>query len=372
MSKTKLQAARQRMPGYTQAKAVDELIALARRHNVAAMSRSSLLVKISVWENGREQVSAPYRRLFRELYGRTNDELDFPAEPDDKETDELLSRLAVARTVDPAIIDTFAEQVDGARRVDRQFGGVTQLDGLRSLIQQVEDLLRYSTMGGHRETLAGVLAEASALAGWEALDRNSIKAAWDHHETAKAAAREAESPFLLAHSMAQQALILIDLDRADLAVRQLTEARDLADHSAPRLLRAWIAAAHGEGLAAAGQKADALRAFDTADTLLPTDPVGVALPFLFLGGAHLDRWRGNALAKLGEPDALDQLTEALPRLPTEFTRARAGMLVDLAYAHAAAGDRDNALHHARQAKRLASQIKSDRQLRRLSGLILPP
>jgi len=47
------------------------------------------------------------------------------------------------------------------------------------------------------------------------------------------------------------------------------------------------------------------------------------------------------------------------------------MLVDLAFAHATAGDRDAALEYARQARRLAAQIKSDRQLRRLSGLILP-
>jgi hypothetical protein len=47
------------------------------------------------------------------------------------------------------------------------------------------------------------------------------------------------------------------------------------------------------------------------------------------------------------------------------------MFVDLAIAYAAAGDRDAALSYARQAKRLASQIESDRQWRRISGLILP-
>lgn len=217
-----------------------------------------------------------------------------------------------------------------------------------------------------------MLTEASALAGWEALDRNAIRSAWDHHEVAKAAAREADSPLLLAHSMAQQAFILIDIDRIDLAVGQLAEARALAGRVAPGLLQAWLAAAHGEGLAAAGRRDDALRAFDAAGALLPSDPVDPALPFLFLSGAHLDRWRGNALSKLGDPGAIDQLTGALPRLPPDFNRARAGMLVDLAFAQAAAGDRDTALNYARQAKRLAAQIKSDRQLRRLGGLILPP
>jgi tetratricopeptide (TPR) repeat protein len=371
VAKTKLQAARQRIDGYTQQKAVDDLLRLAHTRNIPVMTRSAMLTKISVWENGHEQVSELYQRLFRELYGRTNEELGFPPENEDEEAEELLSRLTLARTVDQGIVEMFARQVDEARRVDRRFGGVTQLDGLRSLITQVENLLHYNTVGGHRTGLAGVLTEASALAGWEALDRNAIRSAWDHHETAKAAAREADSPLLLAHSTAQQAFILIDLEQIDLAVGQLAEARELAARVAPGLLRAWLAAAHGEGLAAAGRRDEALRAFDAAGALLPTDPVDPALPFLFLGGGHLDRWRGNALSKLGEPTAIDQLTEALPRLPADFNRARAGMLVDLAFAHAAAGERDTALDYSRQAKRLASQIKSDRQLRRLSGLILP-
>ncbi len=84
-------------------------------------------------------------------------------------------------------------------------------------------------------------------------------------------------------------------------------------------------------------------------------------------------WTGGAaaLSKLGEAEAIDQLTEAVPRLPDAFVCARTGMLVDLAFAHAAVGERDVTLNYVRQARRLALQIKSDRQLRRLDGLILP-
>jgi tetratricopeptide (TPR) repeat protein len=136
-------------------------------------------------------------------------------------------------------------------------------------------------------------------------------------------------------------------------------------------LRAWLAAAHGETLAATGHRDYALRAFDDADALLPADPADPALPFLFLGGAHLDRWRGSALAQLGDPDAIDHLTRALARLPDAWIRARAALLVDLAFAHSAAGDRDAALTHARTARRLSQQIHSDRHLRRLARLVLP-
>ena len=137
-------------------------------------------------------------------------------------------------------------------------------------------------------------------------------------------------------------------------------------------MSAWLAAAHGETLAASGNRDDALRAFDDAQALLPADPVDPALPFLFLGGSHLDRWRGNALAQVGDAEAIDQLTGALAELPASWVRARAGLLVDLAYAYAATGNRDAAMSHAREARTIARQINSDRQLRRLDRLILPP
>ncbi|MBA0125550.1 tetratricopeptide repeat protein [Haloechinothrix sp. YIM 98757] len=370
MVATKLQGVRTQL-GYSASAVVRMLLARAEARGIPVMTEASLKVKLSRWENGHEAVSQPYRRLFREIYGRTNDELGFPPEDDDADNEELLDRIAIARSVDGATVELFRRQVDQARYLDRKFGAVTLLDQLRSHISQVEGLLGFSPARGAREQLAAVLAEASALAGWESLDRNAVRQAWMHHETAKTAAREAESPELLAHATAQQAFILIDLDEPSTAVDQLAHARALAGHTAPALLRAWLAAAHGEGLAAAGEREAALRAFDAAATLLPAEPVDPALPFLFLGGAHLDRWRGHALARLGETEAIDQLSDALPRLPADFTRARTGMLVDLAYAHAAAGDRASAYDYARQARRLAHQIKSDRQLRRLASLILP-
>jgi tetratricopeptide (TPR) repeat protein len=372
MPATRLQAERHQR-GYSAQEVITMMLQRAEMLGVPVMSPASLKTNLSRWENGKTAVSATYQRLLRDIYGLTNEELGFPPAPDDDngEVEELRSRLAIARTVDADTVALFQQQVETARHVDRRFGGITVLDELRSHMDQIERLLGYSTMHGQRERLAGVLTEAAALAGWEALDRNAIRQSWDHHERAKAGAREAGSPLLLAHALAQQAFILIDIGEVSAAVEQLGEARTLAEHTSPALLRAWLAAAHGEGLAAANQRDEALRAFDSADELLPTDPVNVDLPFLFLAGGHLDRWRGNAMAKLGEPDAIDHLTNALPRLPQDFTRARAVMLVDLAYAYAAAGDRDAALTHARQAKRLAMQIKSDRQLRRLDGLILP-
>ena len=82
--------------------------------------------------------------------------------------------------------------------------------------------------------------------------------------------------------------------------------------------------------------------------------------------------QGNALAQVGDPEAIAQLTAALARLPQTWVRSRAALLVDLARAHAASGDRDAAVAHARSARQLAQQIHSNRHLRRLAALVLPP
>ncbi|OQO89643.1 hypothetical protein B1813_22305 [Saccharomonospora piscinae] len=370
MAATKLQAVRRQLD-YKAADVITLLLRRADTLGVPVMEQTSLKTKLSRWENGHEQVSEPYQRLFRDVYGRTNDELGFPSDDEDDEIGELKSRLALARSVDSAAVDAFRRQVDNARHVDRQFGGLSLLEQLRNLIGQIEDLLSHSTARGQREELAGVLTEALTLAGWVSLDRNAISQAWSHYERAKTAAREFGSTTALAHALAEQAFVLIDIGETRHAVEQLAHARSLGGHAVSPLLRAWLTAASGEGFAAAGQRSNALRAFDTADALLPDEPNDPSLPFLFLGDAHLDRWRGNALAKLGEPDAVEQLTEALPHLPAAFVRARVAMMVDLAFAHAAAGDRDQAQHYARQARQLGKQIRSDRHLRRLGGLILP-
>lgn len=370
MAATKLQAVRKQL-NYKAADVITLLIRRADALGMPVMEPTSLKTKLSRWENGHEQVSEPYQRLFRDVYGRTNAELGFPADDEDDEVSELRSRLALARSVDSAAVEAFRRQIDNARKVDRQFGGLTLLEQLRNLIGRIEELLSFSTARRQREALAGVLTEASTLAGWVALDRNAIGQAWNHYERAKAAAREFGSTTALAHALAEQAFVLIDIGETQHAVEQLEHARSLGDGVVPPLLQAWLAAASGEGFAAAGRRNEALRAFDTAQALLPTDPNDPALPFLFLGDAHLDRWRGNALAKLGELDAVEHLTEALPRLPKAFVRARVAMMVDLAFAHAAAGDRDQAQYYARQARQLGKQIRSDRHLRRLSGLVLP-
>lgn len=282
---------------------------------------------------------------------------------------ELRQRLNASRHVDWTVIDLLREQLASLRRLDRQMGAIVAYDEVRAKLEQVRQLHSYSLTPNMRTALAGLQSELGALAGWEALDRYEIVRAWEYHELAKQAAREADSPGLLAHATAQQAFVLSELGEMQLAVAQLIEARNLVKQAAPRLLLAWLAAAHGEGFAAAGRRDEALRAFDVAGSLLPADPVDPALPFLFLEGVHLDRWRGHALARLGDADAVEVLTNALERLDPTFTRAETSLRVDLSVALVVTGEHFRARAHAERAGQLATEIGSVRQQRRMLALV---
>lgn len=373
IAKTRLQEIRWALgPEYTQERLAEFTLRQGRQRDLPVATKTALLVMISRWENGHDEVTEPmYRMLFREYYGRTNEELGFPPEPLDGAAEELRDRILTARSIDAETIDLFRRQIDNFRHVDRRLGAIALLDQLNSQIQQISDLLLYGTLRHHREALAAVLAEAATLAGWEALDRASLALAWRHHETAKTAAREAGSPSLLAYATAQQAFVLIDLGNPDGAVELLDHARSLRPTGIDDLLRCWLAAAYGEGLAEAGQRDTALRAFDQANSALPAEPNEAGLPYLMLNSVHLTRWRGNALAALSDKAAIADLEKVLASKTPTSLRATTGALVSLAFAYSRAGDREAAISHSRQARQLASRIGSDRQKKRLGNLRLP-
>lgn len=367
---TRLKAAREAR-GWTQSKVAHLIEQRAAAYNLPPHSIASRQSELSRWENGRVTPEPPVRQIFRELYGKTNEELGFPEEPlPDAAVGELSERLAIARRVDAEIIGMFRQQIDSIRHADRRFGSAVRLEQLRSQITEMEGLLDHTLLPRQRAPLASVLTEASTLAGWDSLDGGTLRNAWWHYERAKAAARESGSTGLLAHATAEQAFVLIDAGHVADALGLLAEARNIGGQ-APHLLRAWLAAAEGEGRAIAGQRTAALTAFDQADALLPNELVHPELPFLFLAGTHLDRWRGNALTYLGDREAIDRLEALLDRMPGSFVRARSASLVDLALAHANAGNRPAAESYAKQAHKIIAQVGSIRLRRRLERLVLP-
>jgi hypothetical protein len=120
--------------------------------------------------------------------------------------------------------------------------------------------------------------------------------------------------------------------------------------------------------AAASQEDDCRRALDAADQALPQGQDDAELPYLSLDACHLARWRGSALARLGDREAVDHLEDALGSMDADYIRARGGLHLDLAQALTAADAPDEARRHIRVATDLASQTGSVRQRRRLAQL----
>jgi hypothetical protein len=89
---------------------------------------------------------------------------------------------------------------------------------------------------------------------------------------------------------------------------------------------------------------------------------------IFLNEDHLTRWRGNALALIGDPEAVGSLYTALDTTDPTFIRATAGLRCDLAQAHLARDEYDQAQEHLRHAKLIASRTKSVRHRRRIEQL----
>ncbi|WP_339329076.1 hypothetical protein [Streptomyces formicae] len=175
----------------------------------------------------------------------------------------------------------------------------------------------------------------------------------------------------LAHATAEQAYVLNDAGRPEMAVQLVREAQRLGgDQMSPRL-QAWLYAAEAELCAKAGMPDDCRRALDRADAVLPTgsearDPDMLSI---FLNRGHLARWRGNALALLGDDDALGSLYTALDEADPTFVRATSGLRCDLAQAHLARDEHAQAQEHMQQARLLANRTGSVRYRRRVEQLM---
>lgn len=354
---------------------VAQLIAVLRRcapqAGVSLGSDKSLKTTISRHETGRVTPDEDWRKLYRLAYGRTDEELGFvgPAVPETTgPADDLRQRLATARRVDMPLVRQMQQQVHQIRLLDRRLGAPSLLEQTRSVMATLTELMGYSLSPSVREALAAVLADAGALAAWQALDVGAVGQAWAHYETAKTAAREAASPVLLAHSAGEQAYVLHDAGRLTDALSLVRQARALAGEGCcPPLLLCWLHAVEAEVQSALADD-ECRRALDRSATFLTVDTTDPTLPFIMLNEAHHARWRGHCLAQVGDDEAVTYLMTALGEMDASFVRAAAGLRCDLAQALAAQGELDEARAHLRRAKLLANQVGSVRQRRRIMSI----
>jgi tetratricopeptide (TPR) repeat protein len=360
--------------GWTKTRLVSEIRnAAVRQQKKGLPSDESIKRRIAVWENQGGTVGDFYRELLCEAFQLPAIELGIVETPTITPPSdlslELADRLSFSR-LDAGLVDLLRNQTQNLRLLDRRLGALMLLQQTTAHVQQIEELVRYALPSAHREAAADELSQAAALAGWQALDMGRLEDAWRLHETAKAAARESASVAGLSYACAQQAYVLLDADRPSEAREMIRSARQHAGRSAPPVLQAWLLAAEGEALACLGDRDAALRTLDAAAAVLPYDAQDPDLPYLMLDAGHLTRWRGDCLARLGEPSAIDSLTAALDAMGEgSYGRAEASLRVDLALAFRARDDISQSQLHARRAADLAKRTGSQRQRRRIAQLL---
>lgn len=357
---------------WTKSQLVGRIRSAAQRHGYALPKDESISRRIAAWENGHADPDDFYLPLLCEIYKCEPEDLLRkvpPTLPIDGDEAELLLRLDTACGVDSALIGMLNSHTDLIRMKDRKLGAVVLADEMSAHLRQVEELLRHSVFHSDRAGLAFVLADASALAGWQAVDTGSLNDAWQHFERAKAAAREADDPKVLAFASAEQAYVLLDLQRPQQALTMIQQAHRVDHDRLPPLMRTWLYAAEAEAHAACDDASAALRTMDAAAANLPDESDDAAMSYLALNLVHLARWRGGVLARLGDDDAINDLSGALEGMGKgTFTRAEAGVRCDLAGALLARGETGEAAQQIEQARQLVKISGSTRQRRRVEQL----
>ncbi|EWT05364.1 hypothetical protein N864_05060 [Intrasporangium chromatireducens Q5-1] len=339
--------------------------ALARAGETAPEG-ASLKRMFAYWEAGERAVTVPaYQRAFVEIYEAPPEALGFALPDDSGPLAELREEPLHLVAVDSSLVEIVEAQTQYLRMLDRKLGSAALAAQAESHVAQLDSVLHLSA-GPSRPALAAALAEAAALAGWQALDRADVAAAWRHHEQAKAAALESGDETVLTHVLAQQALILIDAQEPAMAA-QAAEAAVGHASATPALMRAWVSAAYAEILAANGADRETRRLLEAARELLEGAD-GEDLPYLMLTPQHLARWRAHCLAKLGDLEVVDDLATALGG-EGDSVRAATSLHTDLATAHLNAGDIPAARGEASAAMRMAERYGSRRQRKRLLAIL---
>jgi hypothetical protein len=317
------------------------------------------------WESGERAVTVPaYQRAFIELYDAPAEALGFVPPDETGRVAEVRETPFALIRVDRDLVEIFEAQTQMLRLLDRRLGSALQAAQIEAHTQQIASVLHRS-VGPGRPAVARALAEAAALAGWQALDRADIASAWEFHETAKAAALEGGDASVAAHVVAQQGLVLLDAERPVLAGESV-EVAVAQSSNTPPVMRSWLAAAAAECHASVGDAPAARRCLDQAASLLLAED-GTVVPYLMLTEEHLARWRAHCLAKLGDLEAVDAANVA-SRAEGDSVRAATSLHTDLATAYLNAGELDAAAAEAERALGMAERHGSERQRRRLFAI----
>jgi tetratricopeptide (TPR) repeat protein len=228
-----------------------------------------------------------------------------------------------------------------------------------------------------RPQLCSIAGETAALAGWLAWDLEDRPAAAGYFRVGLDAAKEADDRALGTYLVGSSCVQPAYRERPFARLRRL-EGRTFgfARSDASPSTRAWLATLEAEAHALAGDTSKCLRAFDEAEAAMSgagSEDESRRPRVAFFDRNYLAGERGVALARLGQPDAAQEvLRPALTSLDPSAVKTRPRLLTALATAHVQQGDVDRACELGAEALGIAAQQEVQRTSKTCesSGLML--
>ncbi len=323
-------------------------------------------------ERGRS-ISAQSRQQLCDYLGKSADQLGLVIEEkplneangsDASSTDQLLTRrgalhgIGMGATVAlslPAALSQRAIRLDGPtlnnleqlaktywqlrasmRSVDLLPGVIGQLDMMTNLAQ--------SAMSGPSHSRLVIITGGLALvAGQLAFDITDISTARHFYRMGARAAEEANDTQMRAIAYALQSLTFVEEGSPDQALVLLNAADRDAGPSESRQIRAWIAAISAECYAALANADDSERALDSAQTHRIGSQNTADTYWSGLTESRMLGYQSACAVRLNQPDkAIAAIQASLGTIIVGDDRRRLRLLVDLAHAHVAMNQIDEA------------------------------
>jgi hypothetical protein len=345
-------------------------------------SDDDLIRMMRRWERGQHKPDERYRELLAEVYDDSApDELQPESILDDMQRRPFLRGLgafiglaAASTLVEPW--ERLSRALRHPSRVDRatvaSLVSLTVMlesresqDSPRALLGPVEGHLNNvaTLLAGSptlRPQLCSIAGETAALAGWLAWDLEDRRAAGGYFRVGLDAAKEADDRALGAYLVGSSCVQPAYRERPFARLRRL-EGRTFgfARADASPSTRAWLATLEAEAHALAGDTSKCLRAFDEAEAAMSRaggEDESRRPRVAFFDHNYLAGERGVALARLGQPDAAQEvLRPALTSLDPSAVKTRPRLLTALATAHVQQGDVDRACELGAEALGIAAQ-----------------
>ncbi|WP_159942492.1 MULTISPECIES: helix-turn-helix transcriptional regulator [unclassified Nocardiopsis] len=256
----------------------------------------------------------------------------------------------------------------GQRRMEATSPARHLLPSASAHVHLTEQMLTQAHGTPFHPELSAAASEASGFAAWLHADRGDMGSARAHYRTAVTRARQADMRLLDAYMLGS--LAAFEADTAEdphLGLDLVREAEHILGPQAHPTARAWISCVGALAHAAAGDSHAAARALGQADhevaRSVNTDP---PWPWVFaFNEAKVAGYRALVYVRLCRPhDARRAFTEAFTP-GTGSAKQAAVLQVELATAHAEAGDVDEAFRLAQQALTTGIRFESERVIGRV-------